>query len=212
MTLHLVYQKAWVPSTRIRLGQLVPRLEQRGFACRVAPYPRGADERRRFARSLAGEDLVLVHRARPTRREARWWSSLDVPIVYDFDDAIMWGRRRGLRGALTRRRRAAGFRRMLRLCHGASCGNDFLAAACRGLAGPVAVVPSAVRADVPQAEPREAPPLRIGWVGRRGNLGALRPLAPVLARLAALRELELVLLCDAPLELPGVPVGASTSA
>jgi glycosyltransferase involved in cell wall biosynthesis len=206
MTLHLVYEKAWVPSTRIRLRQLVPRLESAGWPCRVAAYPRSARERDGFADGVGPEDVVLVHRARPTRREARWWSALPAPIVYDFDDAIMWGRRRGLRGRLERRRRAAGFRRMLQLCDGASCGNAFLAEQCRELRGPVAIVPSAVRGDVPQAPLRDAAPLRVGWVGRRGNLASLRPLCAVLARVAAARDVRLVVLCDASIELPGVRV------
>jgi len=42
---------------------------------------------------LAYADLVLIHRARPTAREARFWRALPAPRIYDFDDAVMWGRK-----------------------------------------------------------------------------------------------------------------------
>jgi hypothetical protein len=102
--LHLVYQKAHTASTRIRLIQMAPHLEARGIACRVIAYPRDARARRALRSEIAAGDVVLVHRARPTRREARFWRALPAARIYDFDDAVMWGRRGGLRGAFTRRR------------------------------------------------------------------------------------------------------------
>jgi glycosyltransferase involved in cell wall biosynthesis len=206
MTLHLVHEKEWVPSTRIRLVQLAPALAARGWPSRIAQYPADAGARERFASELGPGDVVLVHRARPSRSEARWWRALPVPIVYDFDDAIMFGRRGGVLGALSRRRRAAGFRRMLACSDAVACGNSFLASQCAGFAGPVCVVPSAVAGDVPQADPRRPGPLRVGWVGRASNLRYLRAIAPALARAARQRPLVLVVLSDQGIELPGVPV------
>jgi glycosyltransferase involved in cell wall biosynthesis len=206
MTLHLVYEKEWVPSTRIRLVQLAPELAARGWPCRIAPYPADAEARRRFAAELGPDDVVLVHRARPSRAAARWWRAQPVPIVFDFDDAIMFGRRGGVLGALARRRRAAGFRRMLDSCDAVACGNTFLAAQCAGFPGPVCVVPSAVVGDVPQADPRRPGPLRVGWVGRSTNLRYLRAIAPALARAARQRALVLVIVSDQGIELPGVPI------
>ncbi len=205
MTLHLVYEKAGTPSMRIRLVQLAPHLEAKGLACRVLAYPRGAAARRAFAASLARGDVVLVHRARPTPREARWWRSLPVRRIYDFDDAVMWGRRRGLRGVWTRWRRTRGFRRALACAHAASCGNAFLAAQCGGL--PTAWIPSPVRLDVPRHAPRDpARPFRVGWVGRATNLRYLCEIGPALAELSRRVELEVVCVSDAPLALAGCRV------
>jgi glycosyltransferase involved in cell wall biosynthesis len=206
MTLHLVYEKSWVPSTRIRLVQLVPALAARGWPARVVPRPRDAAARRGFASELAPGDAVLVHRIRPGRREARWWRSLPVPRLYDFDDAIMFGKRRGPSGWLTRIRRGAGFRRMLGCCQGVACGNRFLSEQCAGFAGPVRVVPSAVDADVPQAGPRTPGPLRVGWVGRSSNLHYLEAIAPALAAASRQRPTVLVIVSDASPRLPGVEV------
>ncbi len=205
MTLHLVYEKPSTPSTRIRLVQMVPHLEARGLDCTLTAYPRGRAARRGFAATLAPGDVVLVHRARPTAREARWWRALGVTRIYDFDDAVMWGRRRGLRGVAERRRRAAGFRRALACADAATCGNSFLAAQCRDL--PTALVPSAVPLDVPLHAPRTlASPLRVGWVGRSTNLRYVREIAPALAELARRTEVEVVCVSNGLLELPGCRV------
>ena len=152
VTLHLVYEKAHTASTRIRLAQMAPHLEARGIPCRVLAYPRDARARADLRGSVVAGDVVLIHRARPTRGEARFWRALPAARIYDFDDAVMWGRRGGLRGAWTRRRRSAGFQRALACSHAATCGNSFLAAQCGDL--PTAIVPSAVPLDVPHHAPR----------------------------------------------------------
>jgi len=200
MTLHLVYEKPGVPSTRIRLAQMAPWLEACGLPCRLAPYPAGARARRRFAAALAPGDAVLIHRARPTRREMQWWRALPVPRLYDFDDAVMLGRRGGWRGALEARRRGAGFRRALASVDAATPGNAWLAAHCGDL--PTAVIPSPVRLDVPRHAPRtDAMPLRVGWVGRSTNLRYVRAIAPALAELVREGAIRLVVVSDAPLWL-----------
>lgn len=205
MTLHLLYEKPGVPSTRIRLVQMAPWLEARGLPCRLGPYPAGAGARRRFAAALAPGDAVLIHRARPTRRELRWWRGLPVVRLYDFDDAVMLGRRQGWRGALESRRRGAGFRRALSSVDAATPGNTWLAARCGDL--PTAIIPSPVRLDVPRHDVRaHAGPLRVGWVGRSTNLRYVRAIASALTALARSGTIRLVVVSDAPLRLEGCAV------
>ncbi|HKA16256.1 MAG TPA: glycosyltransferase [Myxococcota bacterium] len=205
MALHLVYEKAHTASTRIRLVQMAPHLEARGIACRVIAYPRGARERGALRESVSQGDVVLIHRARPTPREARFWRALPAARIYDFDDAVMWGRRRGWRGAWTRRRRAAGFARALSCSDAATCGNAFLAAQCGDL--PTAIVPSAVPLDVPLHTPRaDAAPFRVGWIGRATNLRYVREVGAALAELARRIPLEVICVSDGRLALPGCRV------
>jgi glycosyltransferase involved in cell wall biosynthesis len=205
MTLHLVYEKAHTASTRIRLVEMAPHLEARGVACRVVAYPRDARARSVLRNEVRAGDVLLIHRARPTAREVRFWRALPAARIYDFDDAVMWGRRRGLRGAWTRRRRSAGFARALACADAATCGNTFLAAQCGEL--PTAIVPSAVALDVPQHVPRaHASPFRVGWIGRTTNLRYVRELAHAFAELAQRIALEVVCVSDGELVLPGCRV------
>src|SRR3989442_8817485 len=161
MLLHLVYEKAHTASTRIRLVQMVPHLEVRGIACRVVAYPRDARARRELRDAVVAGDVVMIHRARPTPGEVRFWRALPAARIYDFDDAVMWGRRRGLRGVWTRHPRSAGFARALACADAATCGNPFLAA--QRVALPAEILPSAVSLDVPLHAPlAAATPFRVG--------------------------------------------------
>jgi glycosyltransferase involved in cell wall biosynthesis len=205
VTLHLVYEKTHTASTRIRLTQMAPHLEARGLPCRVLAYPRGDRARGQLRDSLAPGDVVIIYRTQPTRSDVRFWRALPAPRIYDFDDAVMIGRHRGLRGAWTRRRRTAGFARALASVDAATCGNAFLAAQCEGL--PTAIVPSAVPLEVPVHVPRaDARPFRVGWVGKNTNLRYVRELGPALAALAQRIPLELVCVSNGELAVPGCPV------
>ena len=205
MTLHLVYEKAHTASTRIRLTQMAPHLEARGFPCRVLAYPRDDRARGALRESLAPGDVVIIYRTQPTRSEMRFWRALPAPRIYDFDDAVMIGRHRGLRGVWTRRRRRAGFARALASASAATCGNAFLAAQCGQL--PTAIVPSAVPLDVPAHAPRaSARPFRVGWVGKNTNLRYVSELGPALAELARRVPLEVLCMSNGELDLPGCTV------
>jgi glycosyltransferase involved in cell wall biosynthesis len=205
VTLHLVYEKTHTASTRIRLTQMAPHLETRGFACRVLAYPRDPSARAALRDSLAPGDVVIIYRTHPERSDVPFWRALPAPRIYDFDDAVMVGRHGGLRGIWTRRRRQAGFARALAIASAATCGNAFLAAQCGAL--PTAVVPSAVPLDVPVHVPRaDARPLRIGWVGKNTNLRYVRELGPALAELAQRVPLELVCVSNGELAVPGCTV------
>ena len=205
MTLHLVFEKAHVPSTRIRLQQMAPHLEREGIPCEVRAYPHTAAERRRFSETLAVGDVVVFHRIRPGRRDARWWRSLTATRVYDFDDAVWWGRGRGWQAALAHRRRGAGFRRALANVHGVTAGNAFLADRAAPL--PRRVVPSAVELDVPRHIVRPNPqPLRIGWVGRASNWRYVEAIGGSLARVAAQHPVELVCVSERRPTLRDVPL------
>jgi len=205
MTLHLVYEKAHTASTRIRLLAMAPHLEARGLACRVLAYPRDDAARTALRESLAPGDVVIIYRTQPTASEMRFWRALPAPRIYDFDDAVMLGRRRGLRGVWTRRRRAAGFARALASVDAATCGNAFLAAQCGDL--PTAIVPSAVPLDVPaHTQHTPATPFRVGWVGKNTNLRYVREIGTALAELAQRIPLEVVSVSNGELALPGCTV------
>src|SRR3989442_6662019 len=71
MVLHLVFEKAHTASTRIRLVQMAPHLEQRGIACRVIGYPRGSSARATLGASVAAGDPVPLPPPRPPPPPAR---------------------------------------------------------------------------------------------------------------------------------------------
>src|SRR5688572_19904950 len=184
---------------------MAPHLYARGYPCCVLASPLDFRARGALRNSLAPGDVVIIYRTQPARREVRFWRALPAPRIYDFDDAVMLGRHRGLRGVWTRRRRRAGFARALASANAATCGNAFLAAQCGDL--PIAIVPSAVPLDVPAHVSRvNARPFRVGWVGKNTNLRYVREIGPALADLARRIPLEFVCVSNGALDLPGCKV------
>lgn len=170
--------------------------------------------RRRLRDLEAAEDfaLVLVHRELwplAGYRAERRLAGRHLPWVYDLDDAVF------LPNVSVANRRFVGlkpFAQPARLVAGAravAAGNDWLADWARRLrpgrpADEVAVVPTAVDTARWAPRPRAPGPLRLVWIGSHSTVGYLRPLVPVLQRLAR-RHVDLeVHHVGAALDMPGV--------
>ena len=209
MKLLWVHPHPDLPSSRIRVVQMAAQLEELGATCECAVYPDAWGERRALARRMNGFDAVVMHYKLPSLVDGRLWAAVEPPLVFDFDDAVRYRQRpkRGSYESGTRRRR---FDRLLRVADAFACGNRYLEELVAPAGKPSRILPSAVPVDVPRRSgaPREGPlrPLRIGWIGGRGNLAALDPLRQVLAELARRRELVFTVIADAPYDVPGCPV------
>jgi hypothetical protein len=200
-------------SARIRILELLPYLEALGvetLACEHPATPRALHALLAAHRSV---DAIVLQKKLPNAVEGWVWRSRVAPLIFDFDDAVMFRQfpRRGSHRSAARARR---FRRVLALADAFVCGNDYLASFALGTEKrekteksekPVRVAPSPVRLDVPVAGGRSVgQPARIGWLGSAANLGSLASLGPALRRLAARRDFVLVVISERDLVLPGV--------
>lgn len=157
-------------------------------------------------------DLVLVHReAMPGPSAAvEWWLKRvhGLPLALDFDDAL-WLRPAGV-GRLVHALRIGGkFDHLLGLADMAIAGNAHLGVHARAHAGTVEVIPTVVDTERRFAalHLHRPGPLVIGWTGSRSTVGYLAALAPVLARVAAMRPVRLVVIADHFPDLgPGIEV------
>jgi glycosyltransferase involved in cell wall biosynthesis len=213
------------PSSRFRVLQHLETLRARGLAIEVVVAKKGRYAPLALRRLATGRDAVLIQK----KLFSPWKLRLlprRIPIVYDFDDAVFeaspdeedrFGRERAEKRARSRRRRFAATlgRSALVLA-----GNRFLAERAQAFTPRVAVLPTGVDlAPFPGARVREAAqrralgsePPRIGWIGSRPSLRYLAALAsPLRAACARLPGARLVEVCNAFLELPGVPVEKRT--
>lgn len=198
---------------RFRVSQYIPYLREAGFDVTVSPfysreyfgfvyrpgnYIRKAAgfaslTRRRLNElsSIRDYDLVFLYReAIPIgppfieRRIAR----LGIPIVYDFDDAIL--------PAVSEANKAVSFLKnpervseILALSRHVTVGNEFLATYARKFNPNVTVIPTAVdtsrfvpRADAPPPDGRK---LVVGWIGSPTTFRYLESLKDVLSAVAA---------------------------
>lgn len=209
MKVLFVHREPSLASARVRVLNLVPFLEARGIRCETAPFPVGRFRGTQLRALLAGSDadVVVLQKKLPSWLDGLAWRACPVPIVFDYDDAILFRqtpREPGGFESATRRRR---FQRALRLADGFACGNEYLASFCRAGAKPVLLAPSAVPLDVPQVDPaRSSVPPRVGWLGAPHNLGELRSLEPALRDLGGRRDFTLVVISQAGLQMEGVRV------
>jgi glycosyltransferase involved in cell wall biosynthesis len=190
-------------STRYRMLQYLPWLEEAGIECHVAPLLDDEYLARRFAtgrvplgrvaagflkrmatlRSVDRFDLVVVYAELfpylPGWVE-RLFLSPGIPYVVDLDDAffLRYGEGSRIGGWLYRRKfhdLFAGSRLVI-------AGNEYLAAHARRSTGRVEVVPTVVDTTkyAPATGPGAGSAFTIGWIGSPSTAPYLEPLAGVL--------------------------------
>lgn len=198
-----------VPSARIRILALVPYLEELGVECRVAPHPENAVALRKLLRRSGNPDAFVLQKKLPTLADAWAWRGCGAPLIFDYDDAVMFRQRPrdGSYESGTRRRR---FARALGMADAFVCGNAYLASFAsrgRGAAKPLLVAASPVALDLERSAQRTpGAPVRIGWLGSPENLPSLAALAPALRRLAEVRSFRLIVVSAQRPALEDVPV------
>lgn len=164
-----------------RVKRHVERLAELGVDVTVAVVPPGRRERREMVRSLAGYDLVWLHRYLISPWRLGAWRRAARRLVFDFEDPILYSTH-GL--GLARRLK---FACLLRRCDAVMVANGYLAARAGRYCRDVTVVPMAVDIPVLPPRPQRAGPVRLLWLGSRSTMRYLRGLAGVLARLAEVR-------------------------
>jgi len=203
-------------SVRLRVEQYIPFLEDAGMTVTLRPFfdPESfrvmlgggrrlrkgwyllAGIRRRFAdlRLLEEADLVFVHReAMPVgspiieRRIAR----SEIPVVYDFDDAVFLPKEGSLHPWTKRLRNPGKVNEIIALSALTIAGNEFLADFARQHTKNVEILPTPIDTDrfrppedndSEQERPENPIPV-IGWIGNPTGVPYLDVLRPVFQRL-----------------------------
>jgi glycosyltransferase involved in cell wall biosynthesis len=209
------------PSSRLRVLQHLGALRERGFEPEIFVAKRNRlAQRAALARRARRADAVLIQR----KLFPRWMTPLlldGAPLFFDMDDAYFavspyererFGERRAARRAAARARRLEA---ILRRCRGVIAGNRFLADYAARHARTVWVLPTAVDlAPFPDAAVRAARERRraagdgprLGWIGSRPSLHYLKSIAGPLREICGRHPgARLVQICDAFVDLPGVP-------
>ncbi|MCK6552788.1 glycosyltransferase, partial [Myxococcota bacterium] len=199
-----VHQDDRLPSSRIRIVELLPHLAAEGLEVASARYPRTRAEKRALFSSLSAFDAVVLQKKLPSFVDAWRWSRAPIPIVFDFDDAIMLRDRpkHGRWTSATRRRR---FDRIARMSSGLVAGNAYLASFVPA-DKPVLVLPSPVPHDVPQRTHGDAGPLRVGWLGTGKNLVTLDAIRRALGEVHRRRPFVLSIVSDWAPQYPELDV------
>ena len=205
MKVLFVHRRPSLASARVRVIALAPHLRALGVECETVEHPDAAFELGRIL-ARADADAVVLQKKTPNLLEGLAWRSCRVPLVFDFDDAVLF-RVRPKQGTWESPTRRARFERALARATAFACGNEYLASFCQPSGKPVLLAPSTVPTDVPQARgPAPGAPLRLGWIGAPHNLHELEALGPTLRVLAREIDLVLTVVSAESLELDGVRV------
>ena len=200
-------------STRQRLLQYLPALGEAGISVEWHPlldddYVRGLTrgdrpsrvtiarryiERMRQLLRVRGADLLWVYAELfpylPAAFE-RLAFAARVPVVYDFDDAF-FHQYDETRRPLVRHMLAGKLEPLLRGAAACACGNAYLRDYADRFCDRTTILPTVVDTDayLPAVGEKNGP-VSIGWIGTPSTWNYVRPILPVLAELAAERDIR----------------------
>lgn len=202
MNVLFLIQDANLPSSRIRIQNLVPELEGHGINCVVRCYPKKFGEKLTLFKTVTRYDAVYLQKKLPTLFEFYLLRQAARKLIFDFDDAIYCRHdAKKHQRSFTRRSR---FQRIVRHSDLVIAGNDFLAKAAQdSTSSRVVIIPSAVETrqiPVKKHEPNLESKVVIGWVGTAGNFSHLAIAIPSLIRLAQETRIELRVISNQPPE------------
>jgi len=206
MKILFLVRKKELPSSRVRVLNLIPELARAGINSEVILYPRSLFKKLSLILKLRQYDIVFIQKKLPSPADLFMLKTGARKLAYDFDDAVYCSI--DAEEEKIRSSRAEKFKKMIYAADLVIAGNGLLAEQALPYNGNVTVVPSGVRSDGVPVKKHKVPSGKtvIGWVGTSANLSYLQMLVPALRRLAAEVPVELKVLSSEPPRMPGVPL------
>ncbi len=196
-------------STRYRVLQFIPHLEECGAVCKVVPLSNvGLLKRYLFYFHVIHADIVCVQKKLFTTAEMIVLRRLAKYLVYDFDDAVMFkddvaSERRTVRQQNRFATNLLHYDLIL-------AGNHYLADAAHPYNSNVHVIPTSLDTQRYTQHPckdNKQKTVILGWIGSRGTLKYLKGIAAALDEVGRKRpETRLKIIADAFIDLRQMPV------
>ncbi len=193
-------------SFRQRFGVYLPILEAAGIRCEVAVLPDDPIRRLWLYVQSGRFDGLVWHKKTINPIDAFFLRRYAPPMMYNFDDAVMFSDKHPDRDSPTHRRR---FIRTLRLADRVLVGSRYLAEQAKPYHSKVDILPLGLdvgRYAVSVDKPTDRC-IRLVWIGSKSTLGYLKNLVPVFETLARrYPKLILRIIGDAFFDIPGMIV------
>ena len=203
-TILFIIPNSSLPSSRVRVLNMIPELEKQGFESTVALYPVEKKEQLDIIRKSGKYDLVVLQKRLPSRFFLLLLSLASRRLAFDFDDAIYF--RHDSNEAMSNPSQMGRFIMTAQKVDFVMAGNRILADFAGQFNDRVIVIPSAVETrHMPvKNHHMENGTTLIGWVGGSNNLIHLNQISHILQKLARRYPIELRILSSQTLEIPGV--------
>ena len=174
-----------------RIQQYFPYLEEKGFTVSLLTTRANLPD---VLREASLSDIVVVQRLLLSPMKLSLLKMFAKKIVYDFDDAVMYGSKGE---SATRRKR---FAAMIRASRAVLCGNSFLMEEARKYRqSDVYYMPTTVDIDqYPVKRHTGHTPFVVGWIGTSSTLRYLEGIRELLIRLTDSSGIEFRVIADRP--------------
>ena len=195
-----------VAASRYRVLQYLPLLQEKGFETEVFPFPDSLQGWARFLPVLKRNDIIFVQRKRLPVLVLFALHQLKKPVVYDFDDAIMF--KNSLSSDPYSLRRVLSFKRMLRYTTLVIAGNDFLKNEAAKYHTNIRVLPTPVDANRYTEKiygPRDG--VNLGWIGDHGSIHYMKGYRETWEEIGRRHgDAFLTIICDTFMETESIPL------
>ncbi|MDD5434848.1 MAG: glycosyltransferase family 4 protein [Nitrospira sp.] len=195
-----------LPSSRVRVMNLLPELQKEGIRYDVIKYPKRLSEKIGLIRLSRKYDVVYLQKKLLSPLDILALRKYSKKIIFDFDDAIYY--RHDKNESLYSRTRFLKFKYIVRNSDLIVAGNRVLSDYVSKFNKNVIIIPSAVETrNIPLREHHNnGKRIVIGWIGGDVNLIHLRQLSPVFQRLAKEYDIQLRIISNWSIEVPSVEV------
>lgn len=206
MNILFLIQDYDMPSSRVRVLNILPELKKKGINYDVISYPKRLVDKIKIFRILKKYDVVFLQKKLPVIFDSMILNRFSRILVFDFDDAIYL--RHDSSENIKSGSRYLKFRAIVKRAGLIIAGNRFLAQEAIRFNKNVVIIPSAVETrNIPQKDyNRENEKIIIGWVGGAINLSHLKIIEPVLRKISKDFNIELRILSSESLYMEGVEI------
>ena len=201
-----IYQDEDMPSSRIRIFNLLPEVQKEGIYTYAVRYPKKIFEKIRLLKKIKQFDIIYLQKKLPSPPEVKILRRYAKKLIFDFDDAIYY--RHDTREVLESKSRYLKFKYIIQNVDLVVAGNRILSDFASQFNKNVGVIPSAVETyNVPIKDYAAVDNnIIIGWVGGKGNLHHLKMLFPIFQKLSLDYRIQVNILCNASIEIPSVKI------
>lgn len=201
-----IYQDEKMPSSRIRIFNLLPEVQKEGIHSYTVSYPKTIFEKIRLLKKIKKFDIIYLQKKLPSPPEVKILRRYAKKLIFDFDDAIYY--RHDTHEVLESKSRYLKFKYLVKNVDLVIAGNKTLSNYASQFNKNVVVIPSAVEtADIPIKDYAAVNNnIIIGWVGGKGNLHHLKMLFPIFQKLSLDYRIQVNILCNTSIEIPSVKI------
>ncbi len=195
-----------MPSSRIRVTNLVPEIQKKGIFSEAKVYPKSISDKMLLWRDLRKFDVVYLQKKLPSTIETKLLRSFSRLLIFDFDDAIYY--RDDSHASFESRSRLSKFGNIAKAADMVVAGNRVLADYAERFNNNVVVLPSSVETrGIPvKKHVGGSGDIVIGWVGGKANLRHLAMLSETFQKLAGICPIRLRVISSDVIRIPGVQV------